>query len=249
MNNSPALLKAGASIPSDGRNVANPSAPRATQPAPTECTTDEDRRLDFWLGTWECATLPENSSEMGTCLFDNSFLRSPKRGRERRVKVPLQRKLPASALIEKADRCARADRFGSSARPPRRGRPPWTRLSGSSRAAPSTARHLSVPRRSTQQHLRQGRRVAFVRRDRPQRSTGPRALRAPRMERTRDALLPLAAPRAPRAPRLLGTFSLTPLGNSCTSRWIPQHYLPDEQRDFSRIMLVRKELARSYRGY
>lgn len=49
--------------------------------------------------------------------------------------------------------------------------------------------------------------------------------------------------------RLLGTFSLSPLGKLLHQQMIPQHYLPEDQRAFSKVMLLRKELARSYRGY
>jgi coproporphyrinogen III oxidase-like Fe-S oxidoreductase len=49
--------------------------------------------------------------------------------------------------------------------------------------------------------------------------------------------------------RLLGTFSLTPLGKLAQLQLIPQHYLAGDHTLFSNVMLQRKEAGKKYRGY
>lgn len=49
--------------------------------------------------------------------------------------------------------------------------------------------------------------------------------------------------------RLLGTFSLTPLGKLVHQQLIPQHYLPDDRRGLDEVMQVRLQAGRRYRGY
>ena len=49
--------------------------------------------------------------------------------------------------------------------------------------------------------------------------------------------------------RLLGTFSLTPLGKLVHQQMIPHHYLRRDLRSFTKVMRARAELGRRYRGY
>lgn len=49
--------------------------------------------------------------------------------------------------------------------------------------------------------------------------------------------------------RLLGTFSLTPLGKLVHQQMIPQHYLPEDRQDLAVVMETRRERGRRYRGY
>jgi coproporphyrinogen III oxidase-like Fe-S oxidoreductase len=49
--------------------------------------------------------------------------------------------------------------------------------------------------------------------------------------------------------RLLGTFSLTPLGKLVHQQMIPQHYLPEDRRELAEAMEQRQQAGRKYRGY
>ncbi|MDY7225593.1 radical SAM protein [Hyalangium rubrum] len=49
--------------------------------------------------------------------------------------------------------------------------------------------------------------------------------------------------------RLLGTFSLTPLGKLVHQQMIPQHYLPEDRRELDEAMQLRQLAGRKYRGY
>jgi coproporphyrinogen III oxidase-like Fe-S oxidoreductase len=49
--------------------------------------------------------------------------------------------------------------------------------------------------------------------------------------------------------RLLGTFSLTPLGKLVHQQMIPQHYLPADHRELAETMELRQLSGRRYRGY
>ncbi|WP_205525973.1 radical SAM protein [Pyxidicoccus trucidator] len=49
--------------------------------------------------------------------------------------------------------------------------------------------------------------------------------------------------------RLLGTFSLTPLGKLVHQQLIPQHYLPEDRRELAEAMELRQQAGRKYRGY
>jgi hypothetical protein len=49
--------------------------------------------------------------------------------------------------------------------------------------------------------------------------------------------------------RLLGTFSLTPLGKLVHQQMIPHHYLPGERVAQDLVMLRRKAAGKEYRGY
>lgn len=49
--------------------------------------------------------------------------------------------------------------------------------------------------------------------------------------------------------RLLGTFSLTPLGKLVHLQMIPQHYLERDRQAFEVVMEQRKVAGKSYRGY
>jgi coproporphyrinogen III oxidase-like Fe-S oxidoreductase len=49
--------------------------------------------------------------------------------------------------------------------------------------------------------------------------------------------------------RLLGTFSLSPLGKLVHQQMIPQHYLPEDRRELTEAMAQRQQAGRKYRGY
>lgn len=49
--------------------------------------------------------------------------------------------------------------------------------------------------------------------------------------------------------RLFGTFSLTPLGKLVHQEMIPRHYLPEDRRELGRVMQIRIDEGRRYRGY
>jgi oxygen-independent coproporphyrinogen III oxidase len=49
--------------------------------------------------------------------------------------------------------------------------------------------------------------------------------------------------------RLLGTFTLTPLGKLVHQQLIPQHYLPGDRDQLVQIMHQRRDAGRRYRGY
>ncbi len=49
--------------------------------------------------------------------------------------------------------------------------------------------------------------------------------------------------------RLLGIFTLTPLGKLVHQQLIPQHYLPDDRRELDETMQLRQQAGRRYRGY
>ncbi|MCP3139469.1 radical SAM protein [Pyxidicoccus xibeiensis] len=49
--------------------------------------------------------------------------------------------------------------------------------------------------------------------------------------------------------RLLGTFSLSPLGKLVHQQLIPQHYLPEDRRELAEAMELRQQAGRRYRGY
>ncbi len=49
--------------------------------------------------------------------------------------------------------------------------------------------------------------------------------------------------------RLLGTFTLTPLGKLVHQQLIPQHYLPDDRRELDETLQLRLQAGRKYRGY
>nr|AYM52750.1 coproporphyrinogen III oxidase [Archangium disciforme] len=49
--------------------------------------------------------------------------------------------------------------------------------------------------------------------------------------------------------RLLGTFTLTPLGKLVHQQMIPQHYLPEDRRELAEAMEQRQQAGRKYRGY
>jgi oxygen-independent coproporphyrinogen III oxidase len=49
--------------------------------------------------------------------------------------------------------------------------------------------------------------------------------------------------------RLLGTFTLTPLGKLVHQQLIPQHYLPGDRAQLEQVMDLRRDAGRRYRGY
>jgi hypothetical protein len=49
--------------------------------------------------------------------------------------------------------------------------------------------------------------------------------------------------------RLLGTFSLSPLGKLVHQQLIPQHYLEEDRRALDEAMQRRQQEGRRYRGY